>query len=105
MAQARGMSETTTVTVDELRRASEAMLDWLEQWAGESVEIDVDLFWWIDAKEVYNPYRNPKDLSIGSIDDSIDLLRRIVDADEPIANGLVWLSQLLRAVGDTMMPR
>lgn len=99
------MSETTTVTVDELRQVTAAMLDWLEDHVGERVEIDVDLFWWIDAKQVYDPYRDPNGLTIGSAADSIEFLHRSVDAEERIGYGLVWLSQVLRAVGDSVSPR
>lgn len=99
------MSEPTTVTVRELREASEAMYLWLERNVGEQIELDVDLFWWIDPKQVYDPYREPKDLTLGSVGDSIQFLRRIVEADVPIGDGLVWLSQVMRAVRDSVLPR
>lgn len=69
------MSEPITVTVRELRGASEAMFLWLERNVGDQIALDVDLFWWIDPKQMYNPYRAPDDLALGSVADSIQYLR------------------------------
>lgn len=99
------MSEPITVTVRELREASEVMFLWLERNVGDQIALDVDLFWWIDPKQMYNPYRAPDDLALGSVADSIQYLQEIVEAEQPIPDGLAWLSQVIHAVRDSVVPR
>ncbi len=90
------------VTIEELKSLTLVLLEHLEQNGPANVEIDSDFYWNINAAEKYDSIDRPKDLDIGQLSEDLDRLREIRSGEmPPVGAGLVWLSAILRRVGET----
>lgn len=93
------MTERTVVDLAALRAATAALLDHLSELEGGEIFLEHDMFWSISSPAIFNVYERPEDLSIGQLSESWDNVRRMVDDDRLLAYGLVWLADVLRAIG------
>lgn len=89
----------------ELRRAFELILEQLEAVTGrDSVVLGEDYFWWIWPDELYDVGNTPVGPTIGSLADAWQQMRELLaDPDRVLAYDLVWLAQILRAIGEDMV--
>lgn len=84
-----------------LRKMCDALFVHLEGSGIEVVEIPVDYYWFIPAPEVYDPYIEPTELTLGQLSFDWTELLAVLEGDRPILGyHLVWLASLLRAVGE-----
>ena len=98
------MTKEIVVPVDTLRRATEVLLDRLEDVAGTEVVIQQDMFWSIQPEQRFDLYVEPTEFTIGQLSESLDHVRRILEEpDLAISFGLVWLADLLRVAGETVI--
>lgn len=67
----------------------------------DSVVLDKDYFWSIPPDERYDVYNTPADLTIGQLSDSLEFLKPLLaDPDDALTYHLVWLADILRAIGE-----
>lgn len=98
------MLEQLHVPIEVLRQASKALLDHLEAIEGASVALDIDHFWRIAPEQLFNVYNEPNDFTIGQLAECLESLAQI--ADDPAratSFALVWLADLLHAIGQTVV--
>jgi hypothetical protein len=89
------------IEVSELRAISAQLFSHLEKRENGWMEIPVDYYWDISKDERYKPYEEPKHFDLGQLfDDWAELQKISRGENEPIAYALVWLSSVLRAVGE-----
>lgn len=89
------------VRVSDLRSLAEKLLVHVQECDGEVVIIDHDYYWAISQADRYEPYKEPQEFTMGQISDDLRELDRIRSGEsEPIGYALVWLSSVLRAVGE-----
>ncbi len=94
------MSEPLRISVDRLRAACEVVLGHLAETEGETVELLRDYFWSIDDDSLYDVYKEPAQLGIGQVSESWGHLEDLLDGRTDIpTRHLVWLSDVLRALG------
>lgn len=87
--------------VSELRAVAESLFTYLEDTERGEVEIPEDYYWTISQEEVYDPSKDPKDLTIGQLSDDWRELSAILNGKSPpIGYALVWLSAILRNIGE-----
>ncbi|MEU1881339.1 hypothetical protein ABZ470_28880 [Streptosporangium sp. NPDC020072] len=68
---------------------------------GQVVEINAEEFWSVPRDQAYDVYNEPRDLTIGALSDSWGYLDDMLsDPDRVVGYGFVWLSEVLRAIGD-----
>jgi hypothetical protein len=92
------------VTTDELRRACEVLLSHLEKSGHSSIDISTDYYWNVPQGQRHDPYQQPTELDMGQLSDDWSDLRAILNGSkEPMAYALVWLSSILRSVGETVV--
>jgi hypothetical protein len=92
------------VRVAELRELCDSLLGHLEANGVEQIEIGADLYWNVPADQRYAPYQEPHTLDIGSLAEDWRELQCVrAGESDPLAYHLVWLSSILRAVGETVM--
>ena len=92
------------VTVEELRKMCEHLLNHLEEVGASSIEIPVDYYWDIPKESHYDPYNKPEEFTLGQLTDDWQELKKILSEEgEPISYMLVWLSAILRAVGEQVI--
>lgn len=87
--------------VSQLRAATELLFSHLEELGYDSIEISKDYYWDIEAPTRYDPYVRPTELTLGQLTDDWSEMEKILRKEsEPVAYALVWLSALLRIVGE-----
>ncbi|MFC4373418.1 hypothetical protein ACFO5K_04840 [Nocardia halotolerans] len=92
------------IPLTELRRSIDLLMDHLEATAdGGTIQVHRDYFWSISQEEMYDLTQTPVDLTLGQLSWSwAHLMDLRADPDRAIGYHLVWLSEVLRAVGQQM---
>ncbi|HLV24710.1 MAG TPA: hypothetical protein VKZ41_00210 [Gemmatimonadales bacterium] len=92
------------ISTDELRRATDVLLRHLEQSGHGAIEIEKDFYWSVSPDERYDLEKQPTELGVGQLSDDIAEVRAIVEGQKaPVGYALVWLSSILRAVGEEVV--
>ncbi|MER7763678.1 hypothetical protein [Streptomyces sp. NPDC097619] len=88
------------ISVDKLKGVFDLLMERIH--AGEQVlEIDREAFWSVPRDQAYEIYSEPRDLSIGMLSESWGHLEDMLsEPDRVVGHGFVWLSEVLRAIGD-----
>ena len=90
-----------TIQIEELKRITHQLLDHLEESDIKTVEISADYYWHVPKDVRYDQYKKPAELSLGQLSDDWMELKKILDGEnKPIAFALIWLSNILRYVGE-----
>ncbi|AEH09652.1 MULTISPECIES: hypothetical protein [Protofrankia] len=94
------MSEHVSVPLETLTAAFALLIEHLRQEAGTEVSLDKDYFWSIPRELLYDVYAQPTDLTVGQLSESLaDLQSALADPSKVTTYGLVWLADLLKAIG------
>jgi hypothetical protein len=89
------------IKASDLRAIADRLFAYLEETGRREVEISEDYYWAISKEEIYDPSKDPTDLTIGQLSDDWKELSAIVKGDSPpIGYALVWFSAILRAIGE-----
>jgi hypothetical protein len=91
------------VKVSELRAIADRLFAYLEETERGEFEIPEDYYWEISKEDLYDPAKdpNPKDFGVGQLSHDWERLNAILAGDDPpIGYALVWLSAVLRAIGE-----
>ena len=87
--------------VSELRAIVNRLFTYLEETGRSEFEISEDYYWFIEEDEVYDPLKEPKALTMGQLSDDWNELSDILKGESPpIGYAFVWLSAILRIVGE-----
>ncbi|MFE4461918.1 hypothetical protein ACFROC_31590 [Nocardia tengchongensis] len=89
------------VSLAELRRSFNLLLDHVEATTeGDIIRLDEDYFWSIPQDELYAVDSVPSNLTMGQLSWSWQHLTDLLaDPDQAIGYHLVWLAEVLRAIG------
>lgn len=92
------------IEISKLRDVTDRLLSHVEQLGHQSVEIPYDYYWDIQAPARYDFTKKPGEPTVGQLyDDWAELEKILRNDNEPIAYGLVWLSALLRVIGEEVL--
>ncbi|MEY9854250.1 hypothetical protein ABH923_003928 [Leifsonia sp. EB41] len=96
------LEKSLTVPTADLRRVFEAVITHIEEHEGNAVILRDDYFWWIQRPEAYEMTAKPEPdaMTIGQLTEAWQSLIGSVEQDRVISHSAVWLSQILRAVGE-----
>ncbi|WP_432844770.1 hypothetical protein ACQPXB_26215 [Amycolatopsis sp. CA-161197] len=98
------MTTANVIRLDQLAAAAERLFEHVREVHGDTVEVDADYFWAIPPDALYDVSREPPGLTIGQLSECEQHVRQLVEGEQPpVAYHLVWLSDLLRAVGNTVV--
>ncbi|MBE1500487.1 hypothetical protein H4696_007587 [Amycolatopsis lexingtonensis] len=93
------MGEGPEIPLSRLREVTELLLAQAER-AGGSVALRHDLFWELTPGQRYDLDREPSEHTIGQLSESwAQLVAMADDPDRAVGYGLVWLADVLRALG------
>ncbi len=89
------------VPLAELREAFDIVLNHIEAATKSSaVDLEEDYFWSIPPATQYDVYDSPADLTIGQLSESWQNIKDLLaDPDHVVGYHLVWLADVLRAMG------
>lgn len=89
------------VPVETLQQAAAILLRHLETMQGPVVVLDADFYWAISPEQRVDVYSEPSEFTIGQLTDCLENVSGIVeDPSRSTSYALVWLADLLRAVGE-----
>ena len=85
----------------ELIQIFEMLLEYLDKKNISSIMLEKDYYWNIPSDSWLEPYKEPEELDIGQLtDDWKYLLECLQKKNEPIGFAFVWLSNILRYIGE-----
>ncbi len=89
------------ISIDDVRKVVGLLLSHLEETEGDLVNVEQDFYWHVPTDGRYDSY-SPPSLSVGQLSDDIEQLRGLLDGSkEPLGSDLMWLAQVLRAIGES----
>lgn len=89
------------IPIKDLRMVTNLLFDHLEQTGLSEYPLKQDYYWNIPIEHLYNTESTPADHDIGQLSDDWDELAKLLDRKaDPLAYHLVWLSGILRAIGE-----
>ncbi|MFJ9605143.1 hypothetical protein ACIRS1_02150 [Kitasatospora sp. NPDC101176] len=92
--------EPLHIPTDGLRRVLDLALRHVEASTGDRVALDEDYFWSVPGGELHEVYAGPPALTIGQLSESWQHLEALLtDPDRAVGHHLVWLADVLRAIG------
>lgn len=93
-------AEASTVSVELLRKIMNRALDHVRDVSGDTIDLERDFFWSVPSDELYDVYTRPEELDIGQLTESWGNLTALQQDSEPVtAYTLVWIADVLRALG------
>jgi hypothetical protein len=93
------MGEGPEIPLARLREVTELLLAHLER-AGASVALEHDLFWELPPEQRHDLGHEPAEHTLGALRESWAQLTAMADdPDRVVGYGLVWLADVLRALG------
>jgi len=94
------MAETIKVDIELLEQVFPILMRHLREFGDAEVLLDRDYYWSIPADQIYDVEKPPANLDIGQISECLDWLSALADDPErALTYHLVWLGDVLRAVG------
>lgn len=88
------------INKEELRTITEKLFLHLDELNIDSIEVSQDYYWYISEAEIYNPYVQPENLTLGQLTDDWQELKKLLAEKDIIGYNFVWLATILRAVGE-----
>ncbi|MEV7323901.1 hypothetical protein [Streptomyces sp. NPDC093970] len=93
-------SEPLRIPLDQLRHAFELALQHIEASTGSTAVLERDYFWSVPGDEFYDVPNEPRTITIGQLSESWQHLEDLLaDPDRAVGHHLVWLADVLRAIG------
>jgi len=65
---------------------------------GSEIEISNDYYWDISQDELYSPYEEPKNITLGQLSDDLEEVQRLAKSDDAIMYDLKRLSNILKVL-------
>jgi hypothetical protein len=90
------------INVSELESVLASLFAELRERSVEEIEIDKEDFYWAISKEdLYNPYIEPNELTLGQISDDLDHIHKLAEKKLPIISyDFVKLSSIFQLLGN-----
>jgi hypothetical protein len=87
------------INIDELQLILSQLLSRLKESKGADIELNNDFYWDIPSEELYNPYQEPKELTLGQLSDDWQEIKRLTDNQlDSIPYDLKRVSNILKAL-------
>jgi hypothetical protein len=92
------MDNNMKISVDEIQKITSLLLSRLKESRGDEIEVTNDYYWDISDEELYNPYEEPKNITLGQLSDDIEEIQRLVNSDDVIMYDLKRLAVIFKAI-------
>lgn len=86
------------VNLKELEQILHLLLLDFQRRNGNEMELKNDYYWDIDSRELYNPYEEPKNISLGQLTDDWETLKNSVKSHNLIPYDIKRVSNILKAL-------
>lgn len=86
------------IDLKELQQIISLLLLDLKRKQGNEIELTSDFYWDIASDEIYNPYEEPKNISLGQLTDDWETMKSSAQTERLIAYDLQRVSNILKAL-------
>ncbi|MBT0549342.1 hypothetical protein [Riemerella anatipestifer] len=86
------------VNIETLEKITLILLSKLKEDNGKTIELNDDFYWDIPDNEIYNPYKEPKNLTLGQLSSDIERIEEAISSDSFINYDIKIISSILRAL-------
>lgn len=87
------------VEIAKIKLVLDILLNKIEEYNGNSLDLNVDFYWDISFNEIYNPYEEPKNISLGQLSDDLDVINKLSDNhDKIVAYDLKRIAEIIKAI-------
>ena len=87
------------VNIDEFKKIVSLLLSNLKESKGNEIELTSDYYWNIPKDQLYNPYDDPKEMSLGQLSDDLNEIYRLSKSNEKaIPYDLKRVAEILKAL-------
>lgn len=89
------------INTEDLRKIFSILIDHVDDLHGQTVVLNAEYYWHISEDERFNMELTPSSLDIGKLTEDWERLNDIrLAKHEPIGYAFVWLSEILRTIGE-----
>jgi hypothetical protein len=86
------------IHIDEIQKITLLLLSKVVESKGNEIEIEGDYYWDIASDEIYNPYLEPENISLGQLSDDIKELNRLLQKNDAVPYDIKRLSNILKVI-------
>jgi hypothetical protein len=86
------------VKIDDIEKVTLLLLSKLKESKGNEIELNNDFYWDISEEELYNPYQEPKNITLGQLSDDLEEIQRLINSDDAISYDLKRLASILKVL-------
>lgn len=86
------------VRINEIQEITSLLLLKLKEKMGNEIEINNDYYWDISDNELYNPYEEPKNITLGQLSDDLDEIKRLLTSNDSVPYDLKRISNILKTL-------
>ena len=87
------------INIDEIQKITSLLLSKLREQKGNEVELGNDFYWDISSDELYKPYDDPENISLGQLSDDLKEVQRLSQSsDGAIPYDLKRVAEILKAL-------
>ena len=86
------------VNLEEIGVIVSFLLSKLKASAGNELEITADFYWDISVDEIFDPYNEPKNFSLGQLTDDLQEVQKIIQVDNAISYDLGRIANIIKAI-------
>lgn len=86
------------IKIEEIEKVITLLLLKLKESKGNEIELSYDYYWDIASEQLYNPYEEPKDITLGQLSDDWEEIQRLSITDDAIAYDLKRVAAILEAL-------
>ena len=90
-----------TVSIEEVQKVLNSIMDSIKERGVLKIEISEDYYWDIVKNDLYKIENQPKKMTLGSLSDDIEEVRKINNGDyDPVAYNLHKVNAILRYISE-----
>lgn len=86
------------IKIDDLQEIATILFSKLKEDIGAEINISKDYYWNISDDEMYDPYKEPQNLTIGQLSDDLTELRRLLIEEDAILYDVKRFAEILKAI-------
>ena len=93
------------ITIDEIQKILLLLIEKLRNTVDNNIILKNDFYWNIASNQLYNPYTEPKDITLGQLSDDLSTVRRLLEhEDEALPHDLIKVAEIIKAIGWQVPP-
>lgn len=85
------------ISITEIEKVAIMLLASLKKSKGDNIVVEKDLYWSIPVEELYDPYREPSEFTLGQLSDDLQEIKRLsVNPKDAVPYDLERLAMLIK---------